>query len=66
VGAKSEGKKVVRIWDPMCGSGTFGLVAMTMLEGLPVRSEVKKLFEWVHWPVYKNQYLEDYWKQKEE
>ena len=50
----------------MCGSGTFGLVAATMLEQIPVRSEVEKLFEWVHWPVYKKQYLEEYWKQKEE
>ena len=37
---KSEGSQVIRIWDPMCGSGTFGLVAATMFEQIPVRSEV--------------------------
>jgi len=42
----------------MCGSGTFGLVAATILEQVPIRSNVEKLFEWVHWPVYKKDFLE--------
>jgi 23S rRNA G2445 N2-methylase RlmL len=39
---KSDNQEKVnmKIWDPMCGSGTFGLVATTMIEQIPVRSDV--------------------------
>lgn len=49
----------------MCGSGTFGLVAATMLEQVPVRNEIEKQFEWMHWPVYKKEYLSEYWREKQ-
>ena len=57
---KCESNPIIKIWDPMCGSGTFGLVAATMLEQIPVRSDVEKLFDWVYWPVYKKQYIQEY------
>ena len=39
---KSDNQEKVnmKIWDPLCGSGTFGLVATTMIEQIPVRSDV--------------------------
>jgi 23S rRNA G2445 N2-methylase RlmL len=34
----SDERKEIRLWDPMCGSGTFGLVAATLLGNIPIRS----------------------------
>lgn len=50
----------VKLWDPLCGSGTLPLVAASMFYRLPIRNNYLEYFNWHHWPIYKSEYLEEY------
>jgi len=49
--ARKDGR--LALWDPFCGSGTFLLEALSMLNDLPVREDADKNFHFSSWPCFK-------------
>ena len=49
----------VTLWDPFCGSGTLPIVAAAMYYSAFVRMDTDN-FNWRHWPIFKPEYLQQY------